>query len=54
MTAIVRAAGLLIYRKINNKNEYLLLQSSLQPYHWTPPKGKFKKNIILKMLNYIY
>ncbi|KAI6202452.1 Bis(5'-nucleosyl)-tetraphosphatase [asymmetrical] [Aphelenchoides besseyi] len=36
---MVSAAGLLIYRVINNTNEYLLLQASYKPYHWTPPKG---------------
>lgn len=36
---LVRAAGLLIYRKIAGQIEYLLLQASYEPYHWTPPKG---------------
>ncbi|KAI1713522.1 NUDIX domain-containing protein [Ditylenchus destructor] len=36
---IVRAAGLLIYRRTGSVNEYLLLQASYEPHHWTPPKG---------------
>uniref|UniRef100_A0A0N5A184 Bis(5'-nucleosyl)-tetraphosphatase [asymmetrical] n=1 Tax=Parastrongyloides trichosuri TaxID=131310 RepID=A0A0N5A184_PARTI len=36
---IERAAGVLIFRKINDKIEYLILQASYPPYHWTPPKG---------------
>lgn len=36
---IVRAAGMLIYRQNSGKFEYLLLQASYPPYHWTPPKG---------------
>uniref|UniRef100_A0A915LI48 Bis(5'-nucleosyl)-tetraphosphatase [asymmetrical] n=1 Tax=Meloidogyne javanica TaxID=6303 RepID=A0A915LI48_MELJA len=35
----IRGAGLLIYRKNANFVEYLLLQSSGIPHHWTPPKG---------------
>ncbi|RZF41458.1 hypothetical protein LSTR_LSTR000172 [Laodelphax striatellus] len=35
---IVRAAGLLIFRR-SPSIEYLLLQASYKPYHWTPPKG---------------
>ena len=37
--ALVRAAGLLIFRKSSNIVEYLLLQASYEPFHWTPPKG---------------
>ncbi|KHN78936.1 Bis(5'-nucleosyl)-tetraphosphatase [asymmetrical] [Toxocara canis] len=39
MSSVVRAAGMLIYRRVNNSFEYLLLQASYPPYHWTPPKG---------------
>ncbi|KAI6183312.1 Bis(5'-nucleosyl)-tetraphosphatase [asymmetrical] [Aphelenchoides bicaudatus] len=35
----IRAAGLLVYRVVNGSNEYLLLQASYPPHHWTPPKG---------------
>uniref|UniRef100_A0AC35EYU9 Bis(5'-nucleosyl)-tetraphosphatase [asymmetrical] n=1 Tax=Panagrolaimus sp. PS1159 TaxID=55785 RepID=A0AC35EYU9_9BILA len=35
----VRAAGLLVYRPIKDGFEYLLLQASYPPHHWTPPKG---------------
>lgn len=37
--SVIRAAGLLVYRVVNGSNEYLLLQASYPPYHWTPPKG---------------
>ncbi|KAH9503199.1 nudix (nucleoside diphosphate linked moiety X)-type motif 2 [Bulinus truncatus] len=33
------AAGLLIYRRLQNKLEYLLLQTAYGEHHWTPPKG---------------
>ncbi|CAI5437422.1 unnamed protein product [Caenorhabditis angaria] len=39
MSNVVRAAGLVIYRQVAGKTEYLLLQASYPPYHWTPPKG---------------
>lgn len=35
----LRAAGLVIYRRISQNIEYLLLQTSYGEYHWTPPKG---------------
>lgn len=37
---VVRAAGYVIYRKIANTIEFLLLQASYPDYHWSPPKGK--------------
>ncbi|KAM3716351.1 Bis(5'-nucleosyl)-tetraphosphatase [Dirofilaria immitis] len=39
MADIVRAAGMLIYRHKAGRIEYLLLQASYPPHHWTPPKG---------------
>ncbi|PAV60360.1 hypothetical protein WR25_07834 [Diploscapter pachys] len=39
MSAVVRAAGLVVYRKLDNKTQFLLLQASYPPHHWTPPKG---------------
>ncbi|VDM93792.1 unnamed protein product [Onchocerca ochengi] len=39
MADIVRAAGMLIYRRKADRIEYLLLQASYPPHHWTPPKG---------------
>ncbi|CAD5211425.1 unnamed protein product [Bursaphelenchus xylophilus] len=40
MGSRVRAAGLLVYRVVGEKKfEYLLLQASYEPHHWTPPKG---------------
>ncbi|GBP70112.1 Bis(5'-nucleosyl)-tetraphosphatase [Eumeta japonica] len=38
MTA-TRAAGLVIFRKLNDFVEFLLLQTSYGIHHWTPPKG---------------
>lgn len=37
---IKRAAGFLIYRRIQSDIEYLLLKASYGRKHWTPPKGK--------------
>uniref|UniRef100_A0A0R3S4V9 Bis(5'-nucleosyl)-tetraphosphatase [asymmetrical] n=1 Tax=Elaeophora elaphi TaxID=1147741 RepID=A0A0R3S4V9_9BILA len=39
MADIVRAAGMLVYRHKAGQIEYLLLQASYSPYHWSPPKG---------------
>lgn len=36
----VRAAGLLVFRKVAQGFEYLLLRHSYGAQHWTPPKGK--------------
>ncbi|CAI4226639.1 unnamed protein product [Auanema sp. JU1783] len=36
---VERAAGLVVYRKIADKIEYLLLKASYPPFHWSPPKG---------------
>lgn len=35
-----RAAGFLIFRRLNAQIEYLLLKASYGDKHWTPPKGK--------------
>lgn len=35
----VVAAGLIIFRRISNEIQYLLLQASYGDYHWSPPKG---------------
>lgn len=34
-----RAAGFLIFRRLNQQIEYLLLRASYGTKHWTPPKG---------------
>lgn len=34
-----RAAGFLIFRRLNAQIEYLLLKASYGNKHWTPPKG---------------
>lgn len=34
-----RAAGFLIFRRLNQQIEYLLLRASYGSKHWTPPKG---------------
>ncbi|KAK7863289.1 hypothetical protein R5R35_005333 [Gryllus longicercus] len=39
MSRTLRAAGLVIFRRVSNKVEYLLLQTSYGEHHWTPPKG---------------
>lgn len=36
---VKRAAGFLIFRRLDNKTEYLLLRASYGSKHWTPPKG---------------
>ncbi|XP_066158687.1 bis(5'-nucleosyl)-tetraphosphatase [asymmetrical] [Euwallacea fornicatus] len=33
------ATGFVIYRRVSNHIEYLLLQTSYGIHHWTPPKG---------------
>jgi len=33
------AAGFVVFRRISNGIEYLLLQTSYGIHHWTPPKG---------------
>ncbi|CAL1527968.1 unnamed protein product [Lymnaea stagnalis] len=33
------AAGFLIFRRLQNNFEYLLLRTSYGIHHWTPPKG---------------
>jgi hypothetical protein len=38
-----QAAGLIIFREISKKIEYLLLQTSYNIFHWTPPKGNFDR-----------
>lgn len=34
-----RAAGLVIFRRLTDKIEYLMLRTSYGNHHWTPPKG---------------
>ncbi|CAH0696011.1 unnamed protein product [Spodoptera exigua] len=34
-----RAAGLVIFRCVNQAIEFLMLQTSYGEHHWTPPKG---------------
>jgi len=46
MSELVRAAGLLVYRKDDQNIKYLLLRASYEPFHWTPPK--YDLIIILK------
>ncbi|CAB3369655.1 Hypothetical predicted protein [Cloeon dipterum] len=35
----IRAAGFVIFRRLSNQIQYLLMQASYEPFHWTPPKG---------------
>ncbi|XP_050524975.1 bis(5'-nucleosyl)-tetraphosphatase [asymmetrical] [Daktulosphaira vitifoliae] len=39
-----KAGGLVIYRKVFNEIQYLLLQASYENHHWTPPKGHLEEN----------
>uniref|UniRef100_A0A0A9VRK4 Bis(5'-nucleosyl)-tetraphosphatase [asymmetrical] n=1 Tax=Lygus hesperus TaxID=30085 RepID=A0A0A9VRK4_LYGHE len=41
--SVVRAAGFIVYKMLNDKVHYLLLQSSKKPHHWTPPKGHLEE-----------
>lgn len=34
-----RAAGLVIFRNMNQVVQFLMLQTSYGKHHWTPPKG---------------
>lgn len=34
-----RAAGFVIFRRLNQQIQYLILQASYGQHHWTPPKG---------------
>ncbi|CAL7946676.1 unnamed protein product [Xylocopa violacea] len=34
-----RACGFVIFRRVQKKIEYLLMQVSYGKHHWTPPKG---------------
>lgn len=36
------AAGFVVFRRLNNTIQYLLLQTSYGQHHWTPPKGNIK------------
>lgn len=55
MSKVVRkAAGFVVYRKnCDELIEYLLMQASYANFHWTPPKGKEKKNIKKYIFNII-
>ena len=35
----VRAAGLIVFRRVKSEIQYLLMQHSYGARHWTPPKG---------------
>lgn len=37
----VVAAGLIIFRRVSNDLEYLLLKASYGEFHWSPPKGQY-------------
>lgn len=39
-----RAAGFLLFRRLNSTIEYLLLKASYGSHHWTPPKGIYLLN----------
>ncbi|XP_017781126.1 PREDICTED: bis(5'-nucleosyl)-tetraphosphatase [asymmetrical] [Nicrophorus vespilloides] len=33
------AAGFVVFRRISNEIQYLMMQTSYGQHHWTPPKG---------------
>ncbi|XP_033118454.1 bis(5'-nucleosyl)-tetraphosphatase [asymmetrical]-like [Anneissia japonica] len=35
----IKAAGLIVFRRVQDSIQYLLLQASYGDNHWTPPKG---------------
>ncbi|XP_071964400.1 bis(5'-nucleosyl)-tetraphosphatase [asymmetrical]-like [Antedon mediterranea] len=35
----IKAGGLIVFRRVQNSIQYLLLQASYGDNHWTPPKG---------------
>ena len=37
--SVVRAAGLIVYRRMLETFQYLMMQTSYGEHHWTPPKG---------------
>ncbi|KAK2583886.1 hypothetical protein KPH14_001160 [Odynerus spinipes] len=39
MSVQKRACGFIIFRRIQDSIEYLLMQTSYGEHHWTPPKG---------------
>ncbi|PIK59452.1 putative bis(5'-nucleosyl)-tetraphosphatase [Apostichopus japonicus] len=39
MATPLKAGGILIFRRMKNEVQYLLLQTSYGEHHWTPPKG---------------
>ena len=38
-SVLLRAGGLIVFRKIQGDFQYLLLQTSYGHHHWSPPKG---------------
>lgn len=51
---VKRAAGFLIFRRLNDAIEYLLLRASYGTKHWSPPKGlkwKFQAKIVINDLS---
>jgi bis(5'-nucleosidyl)-tetraphosphatase len=41
------AAGMIVFRRIANTIEYLMMQTSYGEHHWTPPKGLFYRSYLL-------
>lgn len=46
---VKRAAGFLIFRRLDGKTEYLLLRASYGSKHWTPPKGFYSKIQLIRL-----
>ncbi|KAI3389841.1 hypothetical protein SNEBB_002982 [Seison nebaliae] len=41
--SIVKAAGFLLFRRVNKNIEYLIMRASYGEHHWSPPKGHTEK-----------
>jgi len=44
VTMTTKAAGLVVFRTIDNAIQYLLLKASNGDFHWSPPKGHVDPN----------
>ncbi|XP_026466803.1 bis(5'-nucleosyl)-tetraphosphatase [asymmetrical]-like [Ctenocephalides felis] len=41
---VVKAAGFVVFRRLSDTIQYLLLQASYANFHWSPPKGHIERN----------
>lgn len=42
-----KVAGLVVFRKLNSRIEYLMLKPSKPDKEWSPPKGIFQLEILI-------